>query len=193
MTAVMMPAQEIEQARTDLRAAVDALTTPKVVDIERDDGSRSSAVTPAPLESLAAEVGSQSAPSGSFAARSRPPLFVDAMCVLQAIDIVTSNRSPQRRCEAVHAWGYGVSSNCTGHQIVHAAQLATHWLGQVRELLNPTAKRRVRGTPCPHCGAATVEINLEPSQGSGWFDERRYGLASALVPEWVGEVLGLNR
>ena len=38
-------------------------------------------------------------------------------------------------------------------------------------------------------GAATLEINLEPSAGSGWFDGSRFGLAGALVPEWVREVL----
>ncbi len=35
----------------------------------------------------------------------------------------------------------------------------------------------------------TLELNLEPSQGSGWFDEARHGPASELVPEWVDEVL----
>ena len=39
-------------------------------------------------------------------------------------------------------------------------------------------------------GAQTLEINLDPSQGSIFFDERRYGPAATLVPEWVGEVLG---
>jgi NAD-dependent deacetylase len=39
-------------------------------------------------------------------------------------------------------------------------------------------------------GARTLELNLERSQGSHWFDETRLGPASALVPEWVGEVLG---
>ena len=34
-------------------------------------------------------------------------------------------------------------------------------------------------------GAHTLEINLEPSQGSILFDERRYGLASEEVPKWV--------
>jgi NAD-dependent deacetylase len=40
-----------------------------------------------------------------------------------------------------------------------------------------------------YCGAKTVEINLEPSQGSIFFDERRYGQAGVEVPEWVEEVL----
>ena len=40
-----------------------------------------------------------------------------------------------------------------------------------------------------HRGAHTVEINLEPSQGSLLFDERRYGLASVEVSAWVSELL----
>ena len=39
-------------------------------------------------------------------------------------------------------------------------------------------------------GRATIELNLERSQGSHWFDETRLGPASALVPAWVAEVLG---
>ncbi|EJU13532.1 NAD-dependent deacetylase [Sphingomonas sp. LH128] len=38
-------------------------------------------------------------------------------------------------------------------------------------------------------GVETLELNLEPSQGTGWFDEARHGPASALVPAWVEEVL----
>ena len=37
--------------------------------------------------------------------------------------------------------------------------------------------------------ARTLELNLERSQGSGWFDETRLGAASELVPAWVEEVL----
>ena len=40
-----------------------------------------------------------------------------------------------------------------------------------------------------YVGARTLEINLEPSQGSIFFDERRFGLASVEVPVWVGELL----
>jgi NAD-dependent deacetylase len=43
-----------------------------------------------------------------------------------------------------------------------------------------------------YCGARTLEINLEPSQGSLFFDERRYGAASALVPKWVAEILNYS-
>jgi NAD-dependent deacetylase len=40
-----------------------------------------------------------------------------------------------------------------------------------------------------HWGAATLEINLEPSQGSFLFEESRMGRASELVPVWVEAVL----
>ena len=38
-------------------------------------------------------------------------------------------------------------------------------------------------------GAATLEINLERSAGSDWFDEGRFGPAGTLVPAWVDELL----
>jgi NAD-dependent deacetylase len=38
-------------------------------------------------------------------------------------------------------------------------------------------------------GARALELNLERSQGSPWFDETRLGPASTLVPAWVEEVL----
>ncbi|MXP15547.1 NAD-dependent protein deacylase [Altererythrobacter confluentis] len=38
-------------------------------------------------------------------------------------------------------------------------------------------------------GARTLELNLEPSQGSRWFTEARYGPASHIVPQWVEELL----
>jgi NAD-dependent deacetylase len=39
-------------------------------------------------------------------------------------------------------------------------------------------------------GAHTLELNLEPSEGSRLFHESRLGPASAVVPEWVEELLG---
>jgi NAD-dependent deacetylase len=40
-----------------------------------------------------------------------------------------------------------------------------------------------------YCGARTLEINLEPSLGSVFFDQSRTGKASDLVPAWVEEML----
>ena len=40
-----------------------------------------------------------------------------------------------------------------------------------------------------YCGARTLEMNLDPSLGSTFFDESRIGRAGKLVPEWVDEVL----
>ncbi len=38
-------------------------------------------------------------------------------------------------------------------------------------------------------GARTLELNLQPSEGSRWFHESRQGPAGLLVPEWVGSLL----
>jgi NAD-dependent deacetylase len=40
-----------------------------------------------------------------------------------------------------------------------------------------------------YCGARTLEMNLEPSLGSVYFDESRVGKAGELVPQWVEELL----
>ncbi|MGI8611189.1 MAG: hypothetical protein ACR2KH_02795, partial [Sphingomicrobium sp.] len=40
-----------------------------------------------------------------------------------------------------------------------------------------------------YCGAWTLELNLDPSQGSVFFDQSRIGKAGELVPAWVEEVL----
>ncbi|UAB78186.1 NAD-dependent deacylase [Erythrobacter sp. SCSIO 43205] len=38
-------------------------------------------------------------------------------------------------------------------------------------------------------GAQTLELNLEPSEGSHFFSQARYGKAGELVPQWVDEFL----
>ncbi|MBT0670353.1 NAD-dependent deacylase [Novosphingobium profundi] len=38
-------------------------------------------------------------------------------------------------------------------------------------------------------GAWTLELNLEASQGTDWFDEARHGPATRIVPAWVEEML----
>jgi len=38
-------------------------------------------------------------------------------------------------------------------------------------------------------GARTLELNLDPSEGTLFFDEARHGPAGTLVPAWVEEVL----
>ena len=38
-------------------------------------------------------------------------------------------------------------------------------------------------------GAKTLELNLEPSQGSHFFDDARYGPATEVVSLWIEELL----
>ncbi|MFP8967158.1 Sir2 family NAD+-dependent deacetylase [Pokkaliibacter sp. CJK22405] len=44
-----------------------------------------------------------------------------------------------------------------------------------------------------HCGAKTLELNLEPSNNQHYFDDGRYGPASVIVPDWVNEILAESR
>jgi NAD-dependent deacetylase len=39
-------------------------------------------------------------------------------------------------------------------------------------------------------GIKTLELNLEPSHGTSWFEESRHGPATLMVPAWVDEILG---
>lgn len=41
-----------------------------------------------------------------------------------------------------------------------------------------------------YCGTRTLEMNLDPSIGSTFFDESRLGPAGKLVPAWVAEMIG---
>ncbi len=41
-----------------------------------------------------------------------------------------------------------------------------------------------------YCGARCIEMNLEPSPGSIFFDESRMGRAKEVVPAWVEELFG---
>lgn len=156
MTAMAtVPAQEVERARVALRDAAHALTTAQVVDVELDDGGRREVVVPALLSSLASEITDQSAPSGSFAPRSRPPLWLDAVALLDEIDR-TAGASEHTRCQDVHAWARAWSSRATGAELVAISRTVEGWLASVTELLNPTPRRHVRGVPCPACGAVKV-------------------------------------
>ena len=40
-----------------------------------------------------------------------------------------------------------------------------------------------------HAGTPTLELNLEPSAGSRFFDAARHGPATKVVPAWVREML----
>ena len=40
-----------------------------------------------------------------------------------------------------------------------------------------------------YCGARTLEMNLEPSLGSVYFDESRIGRAGEIVPAWIEETM----
>lgn len=52
--------------------------------------------------------------------------------------------------------------------------------------VNPTANFV---TKAAFYGAHTIELNFNPTASTSRFAERRFGLASELVPKWVAEEL----
>lgn len=160
-----LPAAEIEKARETLRAAADELTSAVTHLIERDDGSTTHVVTPAPLELIAREL-TGSGRDGSFAPKSRPPVWLDALSLLEEIDHATG-AAPARRCEEVSSWAYAASS-ADGAAVVDTAEQVARWRDQVRELLDPSPRFQLRGQACPRCGAVKVWQRVDRDNGEAY-------------------------
>lgn len=165
MSAPVLPAAEVERAREALRSAADELTSAVTHRIERDDGSRTTTVTPAPLELIAREL-TGSGRDGSFAPKSRPPVWLDALSLLEEIDHATG-ASPARRCEEVSSWAYARSSS-DGAVAIDTAEQVTRWRNQVRELLDPSPRFQLRGQSCPRCGAVKVWQRVDRDNGEAY-------------------------
>jgi NAD-dependent deacetylase len=116
-----------------------------------------------------------------------------------------------RACDGRFAWSgrMGVSASCPECQVAGQVRPDIVWFGEMpydmERIDEALAKADLfvsigtSGAVYPaagfvqtakYVGARTLEINLEPSQGSMFFDERRYGPAGIEVPKWVEEVLG---
>jgi NAD-dependent deacetylase len=116
-----------------------------------------------------------------------------------------------RACDGRFGWSgrMGVSASCPECQVAGQVRPDIVWFGEMpydmERIDEALAKADLfvsigtSGAVYPaagfvqtakYVGARTLEINLEPSQGSMFFDERRYGPAGVEVPKWVEEVLG---
>ncbi len=114
-----------------------------------------------------------------------------------------------RQCEAVNAWEEDLSAETPCPACRRAGGMRPHvvWFGEM-----PLAMERIgdaleacdlfvsigtSGAVYPAAGfvaevrgrARTLELNLEPSEGTHLFDEARHGPATRLVPEFVQELL----
>ena len=102
----------------------------------------------------------------------------------------------------------GVSASCPGCSAAGMVRPDVVWFGEIpyqMETIDQALQRcdlfvsiGTSGAVYPaagfvqtasHCGARTLEMNLEPSLGSFLFDESRTGRAGELVPRWVDELL----
>ena len=115
------------------------------------------------------------------------------------------------RCHAVHQWADDITPDlaCASCQTAGRLRPDIVWFGEMPYQMEEiwTALRAAdlfvsigtSGAVYPAAGfvrdardlgARTLELNLEPSQGSAWFHESRLGPATEVVPAWVDEMLG---
>lgn len=113
------------------------------------------------------------------------------------------------RCEAVHPWPGDLSADTPCPACRRAGFMRPHvvWFGEMPLFMEEIDEALGRcglfvsigtsGQVYPAAGfvaevrgrARTVELNLEPSEGSALFDEARHGPATELVPRFVAELL----
>lgn len=115
-----------------------------------------------------------------------------------------------QRCSAVHAWREDVAVDTACPSCKGAGGMRPHvvWFGEMPfELDRIFAALSSCGTfisvgtsgavypaagfvqQAQSAGAQTVELNLEPSEGSAVFDEHRHGPAGEVVPAYVESLL----
>ncbi len=110
------------------------------------------------------------------------------------------------RCDAIVPWrdDLGTSDRCPACRAAPALRPHVVWFGELplrmAEILAALASAELfvaigtSGLVHPAAGfvqqaraagATTCELNLEPSENADAFDQRQYGVASEIVPEWV--------
>ncbi|MFZ5618434.1 MAG: NAD-dependent deacylase [Pseudomonadota bacterium] len=113
-------------------------------------------------------------------------------------------------CEAVHSWGgdLALETRCPDCKADRHMRPDVVWFGETPMFMEEIAAAISKadlfvsigtsGSVYPAagfvgearaCGIPCVELNLEPSENASAFTDARYGRASEIVPEWVGEIL----
>ncbi|TMJ11972.1 MAG: NAD-dependent deacylase [Alphaproteobacteria bacterium] len=95
-------------------------------------------------------------------------------------------------CDARTAWELELSTGPACPSCGERGSLRPDivWFGEMPYAMDLIDEALRKAQTARYTGAHELEINLEPSLGSIWFDETRTGPATELVPEWVEEVLG---
>lgn len=135
-------------------------TLERLIDLRKRIAARvekqrsTSAVIPALLDQLQAEVASSSSGLGEGAAAVGPHrsvLAIAAVQILQAVEHHTGARRGPHLGEGVRAWAEHAEP-------APAAALAEQWVTDIRELINPT-KRYQRPGACPDCGHRFAHVH----------------------------------
>lgn len=160
----MTVALDLSLPRLALEIAVDQLTKPEAAPVKRDDGTPIRTPVPALLVQLAEAKDANSGRGGAFAARSKPPLWIDAVSLLDEIDTYVSHfSSRQGRAGRVRAWAARMHDLTDLYSLEGQVELAESWVRRARALLDPDPPIELDGT-CPVCKRGWVECADEEGE-----------------------------
>jgi uncharacterized protein with PIN domain len=164
MTGPTAPAQEVARARDELRDSVDAITTVQHKRIERDEGDVQHFTASPLLAQVEQEITEQSSKAGAFTARSKPPVYLDAVQFLSNVDAHVGRFEGATRTLRMRAW-LAEKASSNGADVIDAAAVAVWWHDTVLHLLEPRPRFHLRGQRCPECGAVKVHSHKDVGAG----------------------------
>lgn len=156
---------DLTMTRLALEIAVDQLTVPEGVAIVRDDGSPITERVPSLLEQLEEAQESNSGRGGSFAARSKPPVWIDAVSLLAEVDrvVLPHARTRPTRVARVRAWAGAMHALTDRVDLEDVTAIAESWVRRTRALLDPRPAIEIAG-PCPTCGESWIDMVNEEGE-----------------------------
>jgi len=108
------------------------------------------------LDQLEAAKGANSGRGGAFAARSKPPLWIDAVSLLDEIDLEVRPYRRDTRVLRVRAWSAAMHTITETDVLESVARQAEDWVRRARALLDPNPPAELDGD-CPRCGRSWLE------------------------------------
>lgn len=156
--------------RISFDTAVDQLTQPLTVRVDRDGGQVEAGRVPCLLDQLADAVQLGGEATGGRGFGSRPPAALNA---LEAIAEITAHLRPALARLGIpetggrlagHVLSWAAFAGQWQHEapgyLAYAAGLAERWVALARSVVEPSPAMAIR-MPCPACGVAVVLVHTD--------------------------------
>lgn len=168
MTALALGTDQAVVLRIAFDVAIDQLTQPGQVRIDRDNGTSTTANTACLLDQLAEFVAPGGEHSGAATvAGSKPPVALGTLALIAEIGVemrralaVLGEARHALLTDQLHAWaGHADQWQHTDPgYLAYAADRAAGWVRNARALVEPKTRYPLRGKTCPACLAAIVHV-----------------------------------